>query len=85
MQGTKTLENLGYDAVERKLKFSSSMEDFKIINADTQVFTVNQNYLKYMQECIESGSFNPIEGSLQISSKADKSTILSFESSGCSS
>jgi len=123
LQGTKTLENLGYDAVERKLKFSSSMEDFKIINADTQVFTVNQNYfrelelstetdgfriylkgsgslaaenystttfeivqpLKYMQECIESGSFNPIEGSLQISSKADKSTILSFESSGCSS
>ncbi|WP_339902609.1 hypothetical protein [uncultured Cyclobacterium sp.] len=123
LQGTKTLENLGYDAVERKLKFSSSMKNFKIIDEDAQVYTVNQNYfrelelstetdgfriylkgsgslaaenystttfeivqpLKYMQECIESGSFNPIEGSLQISSKADKSTILSFESSGCSS
>ncbi|MDO6438063.1 hypothetical protein Q4534_11620 [Cyclobacterium sp. 1_MG-2023] len=123
LQGEKTLENLGYDATERKLKFSSSMKDFKIVNTDAQTFTVNQNYfrelelsnetegfriylkgsgslaaenystttfeivqpLKYMQECIALGSFNPIEGSLQISSKADKSTIKSFESSGCSS
>lgn len=123
LQGTKTLENLGYDAEERKLKFSSSMKNFKIVNPEGQSFTVNQEHtrelelstetegfriylkgsgtlaaenfstttfeivqpLKYMQECIESGSFNPIEGSLQISSKADKSTILSFSSKGCSS
>tara|TARA_R110002050_G_scaffold3009_18_gene16063 strand:+ start:542 stop:1339 length:798 start_codon:yes stop_codon:yes gene_type:complete len=123
MQGQRKLENLGYDPIKKSLRFSSVMNDFKLVNLEGQAFNLNQNYirdleistdsdgfriylqgsgslstenyitakfeivrpLKYMQECIESGIADPIEGSLEISSGTEYSTILNFESEGCSS
>lgn len=76
----------------RELKLSTASDRFRIYlkgsgslsaeNYSKTTFEIVQPF-KYMQECIESGLYDPIEGSLQISSSTDQNTIVSFESIGC--
>jgi len=77
----------------KELELSTANEGFRIYLKGNGSLTA-QDYgkttfeivqpLKYMQQCIESGSYDPIEGSLQISTDTYKNKIVSFESLGCS-
>ena len=77
----------------RELALSTASDGFRIYlkgsgtlsaeNYSKTTFEIVQPF-KYIQECIESGLYDPIEGSLQISSNTDQNTIVSFESIACS-
>lgn len=78
MQGQRKLENIGYQAESRSLRFASEAKNFQLTNAKRQKITLDQAYIRDLQLSTDKSGFRIyLSGSGTLST--DKYSKTSFE------